>query len=156
MTALLRSGEQKHCPVIWLVFWQSQRFLMFSHCAAAVRQLWNTPEVSGNMSRSGSHSHQLWLCLIVAVVVVSVEQVDAVWPLPQQLHQSADRYSLSPQLFSFTYGRDSAAQTGCSVLDAAFKRYFSIIFPDFTTGSGRLRMNQTDVLPCSRMDVCTV
>uniref|UniRef100_A0A671QTG4 Beta-hexosaminidase subunit alpha n=1 Tax=Sinocyclocheilus anshuiensis TaxID=1608454 RepID=A0A671QTG4_9TELE len=39
----------------------------------------------------------------------------------------------SPLLFSFTYGRDSAAQTGCSVLDAAFKRYFSIIFPDFTT-----------------------
>uniref|UniRef100_A0A672S1J9 Beta-hexosaminidase subunit alpha n=1 Tax=Sinocyclocheilus grahami TaxID=75366 RepID=A0A672S1J9_SINGR len=30
---------------------------------------------------------------------------------------------------------DSAAQTGCSVLDAAFKRYLSIIFPDFTTGS---------------------
>ncbi len=131
-------SEQNHCPVIWLVFWQSQRFLMFPHCVVAVRQQWNTPEVSGNMSRSGSHSHLLRLCLIVAVVAVSVERVDAVWPLPQQLHQTADRSSLSPLLFSFTYERDSAAQTGCSVLDAAFKRYFSIMFPDFTTGSGRL------------------
>uniref|UniRef100_A0A8C1PJ85 Beta-hexosaminidase n=1 Tax=Cyprinus carpio TaxID=7962 RepID=A0A8C1PJ85_CYPCA len=66
------------------------------------------------------------------------------WPLPQQLHQSADRDCLSPQRFSFTYGRDSAAQTGCSVLDAAFKRYFSIIFPDFTTLSGLL-MPENDV-----------
>uniref|UniRef100_A0A9J7X8J3 Beta-hexosaminidase n=1 Tax=Cyprinus carpio carpio TaxID=630221 RepID=A0A9J7X8J3_CYPCA len=86
------------------------------------------------MSRSGSHSHRVrWWCLIVAVVAVWVQQVEGVWPLPQQLHQSADRDCLSPQRFSFTYGRDSAAQTGCSVLDAAFKRYFSIIFPDFTT-----------------------
>uniref|UniRef100_A0A8C1PJZ4 Beta-hexosaminidase n=1 Tax=Cyprinus carpio TaxID=7962 RepID=A0A8C1PJZ4_CYPCA len=73
-----------------------------------------------------------------AVVAVWVQQVEGVWPLPQQLHQSADRDCLSPQRFSFTYGRDSAAQTGCSVLDAAFKRYFSIIFPDFTTLSGLL------------------
>uniref|UniRef100_A0A8C1PMX7 Beta-hexosaminidase subunit alpha n=1 Tax=Cyprinus carpio TaxID=7962 RepID=A0A8C1PMX7_CYPCA len=91
------------------------------------------------MSRSGSHSHRVrrW-CLIAAVVAVWVQQVEGVWPLPQQLHQSADRDCLSPQRFSFTYGRDSAAQTGCSVLDAAFKRYFSIIFPDFTTLSGLL------------------
>ncbi|KAI2648223.1 Beta-hexosaminidase subunit alpha [Labeo rohita] len=74
-------------------------------------------------------------CFLLVVVGVSVQQVDGVWPLPQQLDQSWDRYSLSPQLFSFTYGQDSAAQTGCSVLDAAFKRYFSIIFPDFTKGT---------------------
>uniref|UniRef100_A0A8C1W9V0 Beta-hexosaminidase n=1 Tax=Cyprinus carpio TaxID=7962 RepID=A0A8C1W9V0_CYPCA len=94
------------------------------------------------MSRSGSHSHRVrWWCLIAAVVAVWVQQVEGVWPLPQQLHQSADRDCLSPQRFSFTYGRDSAAQTGCSVLDAAFKRYFSIIFPDFTTRSENVLQN---------------
>ncbi|TRY95334.1 hypothetical protein DNTS_034097 [Danionella cerebrum] len=48
------------------------------------------------------------------------------------MQQTADRFPLSPRLFSFNYGRDSSAQTGCSVLDAAFKRYFSILFPEFT------------------------
>uniref|UniRef100_A0A9J8A149 Beta-hexosaminidase n=1 Tax=Cyprinus carpio carpio TaxID=630221 RepID=A0A9J8A149_CYPCA len=86
--------------------------------------------------RSGEHRR----CHMTRVLTASalLNQVEGVWPLPQQLHQSADRDCLSPQRFSFTYGRDSAAQTGCSVLDAAFKRYFSIIFPDFTTLSGLL------------------
>uniref|UniRef100_A0A671N4I3 Beta-hexosaminidase n=1 Tax=Sinocyclocheilus anshuiensis TaxID=1608454 RepID=A0A671N4I3_9TELE len=90
------------------------------------------------MAHTGTHSQPVRACLLLVVVSVWVQQVDGVWPLPQQLDQSADRNSLSPQRFSFTYGRDSAAQTGCSVLDAAFKRYFSIIFPDFTKGSGLL------------------
>uniref|UniRef100_A0A671MZR3 Beta-hexosaminidase n=1 Tax=Sinocyclocheilus anshuiensis TaxID=1608454 RepID=A0A671MZR3_9TELE len=86
-------------------------------------------------------------CLLLVVVSVWVQQVDGVWPLPQQLDQSADRNSLSPQRFSFTYGRDSAAQTGCSVLDAAFKRYFSIIFPDFTKGSVSVKTRGCDGYP---------
>uniref|UniRef100_A0A673LW20 Beta-hexosaminidase n=1 Tax=Sinocyclocheilus rhinocerous TaxID=307959 RepID=A0A673LW20_9TELE len=90
------------------------------------------------MAHTGIHSQPVRSCLLLVVVSVWVQQVDGVWPLPQQLDQSADRNSLSPQRFSFIYGRDSAAQTGCSVLDAAFKRYFSIIFPDFTKGSGLL------------------
>uniref|UniRef100_A0A8C1YKS3 Beta-hexosaminidase n=1 Tax=Cyprinus carpio TaxID=7962 RepID=A0A8C1YKS3_CYPCA len=91
------------------------------------------------MAHTGTHSQPVRSCLLLVVVSVCVQQVHGVWPLPQQLHQSADRGCLSPQRFSFTYGRDSAAQTGCSVLDAAFKRYFSIIFPDFTKGSGLLQ-----------------
>lgn len=59
---------------------------------------------------------------------------------------------LSPQLFSFTYGNDSAVKAGCSVLDAAFKRYFPIIFPDFTDASGKLGERLSEygckVLPC--------
>ncbi|XP_077067378.1 beta-hexosaminidase subunit alpha isoform X1 [Siphateles boraxobius] len=86
------------------------------------------------MAHPGTHSPRLWVWLLLVVVSRTVEPVCGVWPLPQQIQQSPDRYSLSPQLFSFTYGKDSAAQTGCSVLDAAFKRYFSIIFPDFTKG----------------------
>uniref|UniRef100_A0A9J7YL44 Beta-hexosaminidase n=1 Tax=Cyprinus carpio carpio TaxID=630221 RepID=A0A9J7YL44_CYPCA len=92
-------------------------------------------EVCSSMAHTGTHSQPVRSCLLLVVVSVCVQQVHGVWPLPQQLHQSADRGCLSPQRFSFTYGRDSAAQTGCSVLDAAFKRYFSIIFPDFTKGS---------------------
>ncbi|ROL46620.1 Beta-hexosaminidase subunit alpha [Anabarilius grahami] len=87
------------------------------------------------MAHTGSYSRRLQVWLLLAAVSLTVEQVDGVWPLPQQILQSADRYSLSPQLFSFSYGKDSAAQTGCSVLDSAFKRYFSIIFPDFTKGT---------------------
>jgi len=88
------------------------------------------------MAHPGTHSPRQWVWLLLVVVSRTAELVCGVWPLPQQIHQSPDRYSLSPQLFSFTYGKDSAAQTGCSVLDAAFKRYFSIIFPDFTKGPG--------------------
>ncbi|XP_056308299.1 beta-hexosaminidase subunit alpha isoform X3 [Danio aesculapii] len=80
-----------------------------------------------------AHSSRLRCCLLLAVFVSQfVERVCGVWPLPQEIQQSGDSSGLSPQLFSFTYSQDSAAQTGCSVLDTAFKRYFSIIFPDFT------------------------
>ncbi|XP_055048248.2 beta-hexosaminidase subunit alpha isoform X2 [Misgurnus anguillicaudatus] len=78
----------------------------------------------------------LELCALLVYLSVNVKPVNGVWPLPQQIDISAERYALSPQFFSFTYGKDSAAQTGCSVLDNAFKRYFSVIFPDFTHASG--------------------
>ncbi|KAL6474247.1 hypothetical protein MHYP_G00178080 [Metynnis hypsauchen] len=56
--------------------------------------------------------------------------------MPQQMSQSTDRYPINPQLLAFSYARDSAAQSGCSVLDAAFERYFNLIFPDFVGGTG--------------------
>uniref|UniRef100_A0A3Q0QXA9 Beta-hexosaminidase n=1 Tax=Amphilophus citrinellus TaxID=61819 RepID=A0A3Q0QXA9_AMPCI len=57
-----------------------------------------------------------------------------VWPLPQSFTISSERYPLNPQAFYFAYGKQSAAQEGCSVLDEAFKRYFSLIFPDYISG----------------------
>lgn len=78
----------------------------------------------------------LELCALLVYLCVNVKPVNGVWPLPQQIDESTERYALSPQFFSFTYGKDSAAQTGCSVLDNAFERYFSVIFPDFTHASG--------------------
>uniref|UniRef100_A0A8C2WBQ5 Beta-hexosaminidase n=1 Tax=Cyclopterus lumpus TaxID=8103 RepID=A0A8C2WBQ5_CYCLU len=64
--------------------------------------------------------------------------LEGVWPLPQIFTSSIERYPLNPQAFYFGYGRQSAAQFGCSVLDAAFIRYYSLIFPDYT-GNGVLR-----------------
>uniref|UniRef100_A0AAQ4QC04 Beta-hexosaminidase n=1 Tax=Gasterosteus aculeatus aculeatus TaxID=481459 RepID=A0AAQ4QC04_GASAC len=61
-----------------------------------------------------------------------------VWPLPQTFTSSIERSPLSPEAFYFEYGSQSAAQQGCSVLDAAFTRYFPLIFPDYT-GNGVLR-----------------
>ncbi|KAI4872182.1 hypothetical protein NFI96_031022, partial [Prochilodus magdalenae] len=76
------------------------------------------------------------LVLLLFILHSEAEQAYAVWPMPQQISQSADRYPLNPQLFAFSYAKDSGAQSGCSVLDAAFKRYFSLTFPDFADGSG--------------------
>lgn len=56
--------------------------------------------------------------------------------MPQRFTQSNERYVLNPHLFTYNYANGSAAQVGCSVLDAAFKRYFRIIFPDFSDGTG--------------------
>ncbi|KAM8892826.1 beta-hexosaminidase subunit alpha isoform 1-T1 [Spinachia spinachia] len=64
--------------------------------------------------------------------------VEGVWPLPQTLTSSTERYPLGPEAFYFEYGSQSAAQQGCSVLDGAFMRYFPLIFPDYT-GNGVLR-----------------
>lgn len=58
--------------------------------------------------------------------------VEGVWPLPQTFTSSIERSPLSPEAFYFEYGSQSAAQQGCSVLDAAFTRYFPLIFPDYT------------------------
>uniref|UniRef100_A0A672Y4E6 Beta-hexosaminidase n=1 Tax=Sphaeramia orbicularis TaxID=375764 RepID=A0A672Y4E6_9TELE len=60
--------------------------------------------------------------------------VGGVWPMPQISASSPEQYPLNPEAFYFEYGRQSEAQPGCSVLDAAFKRYFSLIFPDYFPG----------------------
>uniref|UniRef100_A0A8C2WI60 Beta-hexosaminidase n=1 Tax=Cyclopterus lumpus TaxID=8103 RepID=A0A8C2WI60_CYCLU len=75
-------------------------------------------------------SHLYFLLLIV--LPLGQHTVEGVWPLPQIFTSSIERYPLNPQAFYFGYGRQSAAQFGCSVLDAAFIRYYSLIFPDYT------------------------
>uniref|UniRef100_A0AAR2M1C9 Beta-hexosaminidase n=1 Tax=Pygocentrus nattereri TaxID=42514 RepID=A0AAR2M1C9_PYGNA len=77
--------------------------------------------------------------LLLIILHSEVEQAYAVWPMPQQMSQSTDRYPINPQLLAFSYARDSAAQSGCSVLDAAFERYFNLIFPDFVGGTDSIR-----------------
>uniref|UniRef100_A0A8C2WDM2 Beta-hexosaminidase n=1 Tax=Cyclopterus lumpus TaxID=8103 RepID=A0A8C2WDM2_CYCLU len=83
-------------------------------------------------------SHLYFLLLIV--LPLGQHTVEGVWPLPQIFTSSIERYPLNPQAFYFGYGRQSAAQFGCSVLDAAFIRYYSLIFPDYT-GNGVLHNN---------------
>ncbi|XP_018594831.1 beta-hexosaminidase subunit alpha [Scleropages formosus] len=60
-----------------------------------------------------------------------------VWPMPRKMSEGSERYALHPQGFSFRYGRDSSAQLGCSVLDAAFRRYFALCFPENTVETGK-------------------
>uniref|UniRef100_A0A665W9U1 Beta-hexosaminidase n=1 Tax=Echeneis naucrates TaxID=173247 RepID=A0A665W9U1_ECHNA len=50
-----------------------------------------------------------------------------IWPLPQDFTSSMEQYPLNPHTFHFGYGKQSVAQRGCSVLDSAFKRYFSLL-----------------------------
>lgn len=52
--------------------------------------------------------------------------------MPQKTSNSLERYCVRPQSFIFQYTNDSVAQPGCSILDAAFKRYFKFIFPDLS------------------------
>lgn len=68
---------------------------------------------------------------------VKLEQGYGVWPMPQRITQSDERYVLNPHLFTYHYADDSAVRSGCSVLDAAFKRYFRIVFPDIIYGTGQ-------------------
>lgn len=75
--------------------------------------------------------------IFLLLVSVKLKQVYGVWPMPQRFTQSNERYVLNPHLFTYNYANGSAAQVGCSVLDAAFKRYFRIIFPDFSDGTGQ-------------------
>ncbi|XP_071392384.1 beta-hexosaminidase subunit alpha [Centroberyx affinis] len=74
--------------------------------------------------------------LSLMILQLGLQTVEGVWPLPQTITTSTERYSLNPQDFSFHYGRYSATQQGCSVLDDAFKRYFSLIFPDYVSENG--------------------
>ncbi|XP_056273529.1 beta-hexosaminidase subunit alpha [Pseudoliparis swirei] len=70
--------------------------------------------------------------LLLIVLPLGQHTVEGVWPLPQTFTSSNEQYPVNPQAFYFGYGRQSAAQRGCSVLDAAFIRYYSLIFPDYT------------------------
>uniref|UniRef100_A0AAQ6I885 Beta-hexosaminidase n=1 Tax=Anabas testudineus TaxID=64144 RepID=A0AAQ6I885_ANATE len=70
--------------------------------------------------------------LLLLILLLGPHTVEGVWPLPQAITSSTERYPLTPQAFCFSYGRRSAARPGCSVLDAASERYFSLIFPDYT------------------------
>ncbi|XP_017261195.3 beta-hexosaminidase subunit alpha [Kryptolebias marmoratus] len=79
--------------------------------------------------------------LLWVILQGSLHTVEGVWPLPQTFTTSTVRYQLKPQSFHFGYRRESAAQRGCSVLDAAFKRYFTLIFPNGTAGNSKLHFS---------------
>ena len=69
------------------------------------------------------------------MLVLDLNTVESVWPLPQKLTISEETYPLSPTHFNFRYGEDQASiMTDCSLLDSAFTRYFPLIFPDLTSG----------------------
>nr|XP_033490046.1 beta-hexosaminidase subunit alpha isoform X1 [Epinephelus lanceolatus] len=94
------------------------------------------------MVSCGRYTRPHFNLLLLIILQFGLHTVDGVWPLPQTFTSSAERYPLSPQALYFVYGSQSAAQQGCSVLDAAFKRYFSLIFPDYTSGNGVLRFSE--------------
>lgn len=76
-----------------------------------------------------------YLLLVMIHFGIGLHGAEGVWPMPQTSTFSPEQYPLNPEAFYFEYGRQSAAQYGCSVLDAAFKRYFSLIFPDYFSGA---------------------
>lgn len=69
--------------------------------------------------------------LLLLLASLNIQIVGGVWPLPQSFSNSPERFSLQPGAFHFAYGQHSAAKDGCSVLDEAFKRYYTIIFPEY-------------------------
>ncbi|KAI5626986.1 beta-hexosaminidase subunit alpha isoform X1 [Silurus asotus] len=73
--------------------------------------------------------------IFMLLLSAELKQVYGVWPMPQHISHFTERYVLHPHQFSYKYSSDSAARHGCSLLDAAFKRYFRIIFPDFEGGT---------------------
>ncbi|XP_034144346.1 beta-hexosaminidase subunit alpha isoform X1 [Esox lucius] len=73
---------------------------------------------------------------IVLIMFFSLPAVNAVWPMPQLISSSTDRYPLSPRQFIFQYASGSSAKSGCSVIDSAFKRYFPLIFVDYLKAGG--------------------
>uniref|UniRef100_A0A8C9ZQI0 Beta-hexosaminidase n=1 Tax=Sander lucioperca TaxID=283035 RepID=A0A8C9ZQI0_SANLU len=81
----------------------------------------------------GRYTRPKFNLVLLIILQLSLHTVEGVWPLPQSFTSSTERYPLNPKAFYFGYGRQSAAQQDCSVLDAAFKRYFSLIFPDYTS-----------------------
>ncbi|GAA6221384.1 beta-hexosaminidase subunit alpha-like [Lates japonicus] len=90
---------------------------------------------------SGRYTRPNFILLLLIIIQLGLHRVEGVWPLPQAFTSSTERYSLNPQAFYFGYGKQSAAQQGCSVLDAAFKRYFSLIFPDYSSANSVLRFS---------------
>uniref|UniRef100_A0A671V3U3 Beta-hexosaminidase n=1 Tax=Sparus aurata TaxID=8175 RepID=A0A671V3U3_SPAAU len=87
------------------------------------------------MITCGRYIRSILYLLLLISVQFGPHAVEGVWPLPQAFTSSPERYPVNSQDFYFVYGRQSAAQQGCSVLDTAFKRYFSLIFPDHNSGS---------------------
>lgn len=86
------------------------------------------------MITCGRYIRSILYLLLLISVQFGPHAVEGVWPLPQAFTSSPERYPVNSQDFYFVYGRQSAAQQGCSVLDTAFKRYFSLIFPDHNSG----------------------
>ena len=87
------------------------------------------------------NKQHIWLFFFIAVNTVSV---NGIWPMPQKISSSIERYCVKPQSFEFQYTNLSVVKPGCSVLDAAFKRYFKLIFPDLLKDPGRLHANRTE------------
>ncbi|XP_012674148.1 beta-hexosaminidase subunit alpha [Clupea harengus] len=79
------------------------------------------------------NKQHIWLFFFIAVNTVSV---NGIWPMPQKISSSIERYCVKPQSFEFQYTNLSVVKPGCSVLDAAFKRYFKLIFPDLLKDPG--------------------
>ncbi|XP_048112938.1 beta-hexosaminidase subunit alpha isoform X2 [Alosa alosa] len=75
--------------------------------------------------------------LLFFFTAVNAVSVTAVWPMPQKISSSIERYCVRPQSFIFQYTNVSIAQPGCSILDAAFVRYFKLIFPDLLRDPGK-------------------
>ncbi|XP_058854508.1 beta-hexosaminidase subunit alpha isoform X2 [Acipenser ruthenus] len=89
----------------------------------------NAPVVSGSFL-----GDVLQLSCTALLLLAIVPPAQGVWPLPQSLSSSAERYPLSPREFNFLYGKGSAVQPGCTILDTAFKRYFRITFSGYSGG----------------------
>ncbi|XP_032478999.1 beta-hexosaminidase subunit alpha isoform X1 [Phocoena sinus] len=68
----------------------------------------------------------LWFSLLLAAAFAG--RATALWPWPQYIQTSEQRYTIFPYTFQFQYHVSSAAQVGCSVLDEAFQRYRDLLF----------------------------
>ncbi|XP_041074974.1 beta-hexosaminidase subunit alpha-like [Polyodon spathula] len=90
---------------------------------------WNAPEVSQSFL-----SDFLQLSCAALLLLAIVPPAQGVWPLPQSLASSAERYPLSPREFNFLYDKGSAVQPGCTVLDTAFKSYSRLTFSGYSEG----------------------
>ncbi|XP_030586717.1 beta-hexosaminidase subunit alpha isoform X1 [Archocentrus centrarchus] len=91
---------------------------------------------------SGRYTFPKYNLVLFFFLQLGLQSVKGVWPLPQSFTISSERYPLNPQAFYFAYGKQSAAQEGCSVLDEAFKRYFSLIFPDYISAYSILQFSE--------------
>lgn len=79
---------------------------------------------------------RLYLSLVL-IAIHGLPEAQGVWPMPQNITQTSETYRLDPRGFTFKYANDSAAKPGCSVLDEAFRRYFSLIFPGYSGGDAK-------------------
>lgn len=71
------------------------------------------------------------LLLAAAVVVLVLEPAAAaVWPQPQaeRFPPGGGRCLLPPRRFRFAYAAGSTVGPGCAVLEAAFQRYWALLF----------------------------